>query len=176
MHKSIDGAIAYSEHSLPTMPVSEIMRGRTRHRCHARGTAPNSDRTDESSTLRGRSRQRASSPRGSASRNQSPSLLSPTRHLALYNSSGGNGNSNNHNYRLRDSRREHCPSRATSPSGRKASLRERNHGNRSRSSRGAPRAEGHRTLDSQSSLRHELFAEAGPFATPDGHGNSHQHT
>lgn len=161
MHKSIDGAIAYD--------VSEMMRGRTRHRCHSsRDSAPNNntnnnaDRAaaDESSTLRGRSRQRASSPRGSASRNQSPSLLSPTRHLALYN-------------RLRDGRREHCPSRATSPSGRKASLRQRTRGSRSRSSSRGPRSEGHRTVDSQSSLRHEVFAEEGNLASIDGQNDQH---
>lgn len=152
MHKSIDGVID----SLPSMQVSDMMRGRTRHRCHNRDSAPNSERADESSTLRGRSRQRALSPRGSASRNQSPSLLSPTRHLALSN-------------RFRDSRREHCPSRATSPSGRKASLRVRNRGNRSRSSSRGPRAEGHRTVDSQSSLRHEVFAEEAAYTNDDGH-------
>lgn len=158
MHKSIDGAIAYD--------VSEMMmRGRTRHRCHSsRDSAPNNnaDRAaaDESSTLRGRSRQRASSPRGSASRNQSPSLLSPTRHLALYN-------------RFRDGRREHCPSRATSPSGRKASLRQRTRGSRSRSSSRGPRSEGHRTVDSQSSLRHEVFAEEQGLASFDGQNDQH---
>lgn len=147
MHKSIDGTIIYSEQSsLPTstMQVSEIMRGRTRHRSHVRSTVK-VERPDESSTLRGRSRERASSPRGPTSRNHSPSLMSPSRHLAISN-------------RLRDSRREHCPSRATSPSGRKDSLR-RGRGTRGRSTSRGRRTEGHRAVDSQSGLRHEVFAE-----------------
>jgi hypothetical protein len=84
----------------------------------------------------------------------------PTRHLALYN-------------RLRDGRREHCPSRATSPSGRKASLRQRTRGSRSRSSSRGPRSEGHRTVDSQSSLRHEVFAEEQGLASFDGQNDQH---
>jgi len=146
MHTSIDGALVLSESSLlanPAIQVSEIMRGRTRHRNHARGSIT-SERADESSTLRGRSRQRASSPIGSASRNHSPSLMSPPRHFALHN-------------RLRDGRREHCPSRATSPSGRKASLRQGREARVRSSSRGR-RPEGHRTVDSLSSLRNEFFA------------------
>lgn len=82
------------------MSDSMANRGRTRDR----GSTLPIPRTKERSTRRGRSRQRASSPTASRTTSPSPSIMSPSRHH-LYNR------------RLRDNvRREHCPSRPTSPS------------------------------------------------------------
>ncbi|KAK7218462.1 hypothetical protein V2G26_006465 [Clonostachys chloroleuca] len=118
----------------------ENMRGRTRDRRRV-PSGSKAERADESSTLRGRSRHRASSPLGSYSRNPSPSLKSPNRHLFLLN-------------RVRDSRREHCPSRVPSRSDRTASLRR---GQRTRSCSRGPQAR--RAVDHPSSLRNEFLAE-----------------
>lgn len=116
-------------------------RGRKRDRSMTRTSVKDKPlRAEESSTLRGRSRQRATSPMAVASRNSSPSLMSPTRHLLLYN-------------RLRESRREHCPSRVPSPRG-KTTMRRRT---RSRSRGPRKELESHRAPDHQSSLRNEVL-------------------
>lgn len=132
----------------PAVVDFDIMRGRKRDRSMTRAQvrsircAP----SDESSTLRGRSRCRATSP-SQASRTSSPTLISPTSRRLLQ-------------ARLR---REHCPSRATSPSGQQRAFRRRQR-TRSRS-RGpppllqleleSPRATG----DMFSGLRNELHVE-----------------
>lgn len=121
---------------------SHIARGRKRDRSLTRASVSNKPvRADESSTLRGRSRQRATSPLGMVSRNASPSLMSPTRHLLLHN-------------RLRESRREHCPSRpAASPS------RMRRRSTRSRSRGPRREVEASRPADHLSGLRNEVFRD-----------------
>ena len=118
----------------------EAMRGRKRDRSMTR-TSVKVIGPDESSTLRGRSRRRANSPLGYASRNTSPSLISPTRQRMLYD-------------RLRGSRREHCPSRPVSPSGQERLRRRRRTRTRSR----GPKLELDltRSLDLLSSLRNEV--------------------
>ena len=123
----------------------DVMRGRTRVRGHTRPAAhPGRTEEYESSTLRGRSRQRATSPHTSASRNPSSSLLSPPRHLILYK-------------RFRESRREHCPSRVPSPSPSGASLgRRRRTRSRSRSRATRMDIETPKFVETHSSLRHEV--------------------
>ena len=79
----------------------DVARGRKRSRSQNR-SAIKTIRPDESSTLRGRSPRRATSPFPLPSRNASPSLRSTTSHILLHN-------------QLRRARREHCPSRAPSP-------------------------------------------------------------
>ena len=140
MQTTVDGVS--SPPATSPSPGSDVMRGRTRDRnSHQRSPAVKPTRTDqgESSTLRGRSRQRASSPSDLSSKTPSSSLLSPTRHLLIYN-------------RLRDSRREHCPSRAPSPPN--AGLRRR----RTRSRDRGPRleCESRETPEVRSSLRNEV--------------------
>ncbi|KFH40794.1 hypothetical protein ACRE_085120 [Hapsidospora chrysogenum ATCC 11550] len=122
-----------------------MRRGRTRDRSQRRSTAAKSARNDdehESSTLRGRSRQRASSPPNSSPRNPSSSVLSPTRHLLIYK-------------RLRESRREHCPSRAPSPPG--ALRRRRRTRSRGRGPRLEPEAR--ETTEARSGLRNEVHMD-----------------
>ena len=129
----------------------EHIRGRTRDRTLSRATVGKSVRPDESSTLRGRSRQRATSPSGRASRNASPSLGS-----ILY-------------YRLKgSSRREHCPSRPASSSStrrRQNSPRRRQQRARSRSRTAARAAVESMMLENQqqqqqtSSLRNEILIQ-----------------
>jgi len=135
----IQTSINVADLAATAMSSEYSMRGRTRDRSHNRSSL-NNDRSDrlEASTLRGRSRQRASSPHDS-SRNPSGSLLSPTRQI-LYN-------------RLHYPRREHCPSRAPSPVGQRRRTRSR--------SRGLPRLEreAFKMADAQSGLRNELHVE-----------------
>lgn len=160
-----------ADHAFPPAPTSapsaDMTRGRTRDRSHPRHYSSKPGRGDEyeASTLRGRSRQRASSPLGSPSspspgRRDDPSaaasVMSPTRHLLLHN-------------RLRDSRREHCPSRAPSPSERGV-RRSRRARSRSRS-RGAARAADHhvdlhRPHEGLSGLRNEVHADDGDDPSP----------
>ncbi|KAL7921139.1 hypothetical protein ACQKWADRAFT_314192 [Trichoderma austrokoningii] len=118
-------------------------RGRTRDR-----NTPSSQslRPDESSTLRGRSRRRSISPFSLASRTSSPSAISSANRLILYN-------------RLREKRREHCPSRIASPASQDGFQPQRRMRSRSRSRSRGPRAEQepHRHVDHLSRLRNEVF-------------------
>lgn len=120
-------------------------RGRSRVRTLSRASVGKSVRPDESSTLRGRSRRRAASPVGLASRNSSPSLGS-----ILY-------------YKLKESsRREHCPSRPASSSStrRQNSPRRRHQRTRSHSRNAAVEAMMLETQQQQSSsLRNEILQE-----------------
>lgn len=114
-------------------------RGRTRDR-----DLPNSKnlRPDESSTLRGRSRRRSVSPFSLTSRTSSPSVKSSANRLMLHN-------------RMREKRREHCPSRIASPASQEVFPQQQRMRSRSR----GPRAEQelHRPVDHLSSLRNEVF-------------------
>jgi hypothetical protein len=138
-------------------------RGRQRGRSLTRSREPRKPlRADETSTLRGRSRQRALSPLGArsprnTSASASASLMSPPRQLL-------------HNLRIPNSRRrEHCPSRATSPSrpsrpSSPSSLVARRTRTRSRRRSPAPRAviESSRfSLEHHqlSGLRHEILVD-----------------
>ncbi|KAL7784057.1 hypothetical protein V8C37DRAFT_396514 [Trichoderma ceciliae] len=115
-------------------------RGRTRDR-----NIPNSKslRPDESSTLRGRSRRRSVSPFSLTSRTSSPSIRSSANRLILHN-------------RLREKRREHCPSRIASPATQDVFQQQQQ---RMRSRSRGPRVEKelHRHIDLLSSLRNEVF-------------------
>jgi len=114
-------------------------RGRTRDR-----NMPSSKnlRPDESSTLRGRSRRRSISPFSLTSRTSSPSVKSSANRLILHN-------------RLREKRREHCPSRIASPASQDVFQSQQRMRSRSR----GPRVEQelHRPVDHRSSLRNEVF-------------------
>jgi hypothetical protein len=148
-------------------------RGRQRGRSLTRSRAPRKSlRTDETSTLRGRSRERALSPHGgrsprTTSNSASTSLMSPSRQLL-------------HSLRIPESRRrQHCPSRATSPSRRSSpsSLAVRRTRTRSRRRSPAPRAvlESSRfSLDHHqlSGLRHEILADSSDGYHEDGPGPS----
>jgi hypothetical protein len=126
------------------MPMSvdlDDSRGRRRDRSQPRASA-SSLRTDESSTLRGRSRHRAVSPHTQSSRT---STLSSTRQLLLQN-------------RLRDTRREHCPSRKQSPSGQSILMRRQRSRSRTRTSQFE--LDVYRPSDHTSSLRREVFMDA----------------
>ncbi|KAH7328373.1 hypothetical protein B0I35DRAFT_16727 [Stachybotrys elegans] len=130
----------------------DSMRGRKRDRSMTR-TNVRSLRTEESSTLRGRSPRRATSPVGYASRHATPSLLSPTRHLLLQNRL----------HFARQSRREHCPSRSIRvPEARALSPRRYRSRSRSRGPRSVALADvdihthHHRTHELLSSLRNEV--------------------
>jgi hypothetical protein len=126
--------------------VPEMTRGRKRDRSTSRTTVQ-SARAEESSTLRGRSRQRALSPMDAPSRSHSPSLMTPTTYLLLTN-------------RLRHARkREHCPSRATSSTRRSGALQTGRPSRRSPSRGPRSEYETHRTSESTSSLRHELLVD-----------------
>jgi hypothetical protein len=116
-------------------------RGRRRDRSQPRASA-SSLRTDESSTLRGRSRHRAVSPHTQSSRT---STLSSTRQLLLQN-------------RLRDTRREHCPSRKQSPAGQSVFMRRQRSRSRTRTSQ--LELDMYRPGDHTSSLRREVFLDA----------------
>ncbi|KAI9171015.1 hypothetical protein HJFPF1_00494 [Paramyrothecium foliicola] len=135
-----------------TSPIADpdVVRGRRRDRSQTR-VGMNSARADESSsTLRGRSRRRkALSPYGQPSAASTPALLSPTRQLLLHN-------------RLRDTRREHCPSRRQTPTGQTVFHRRQ----RSRSRSRGPRVdmETYHTAEHSSSLRHEVLADDGDVA------------
>ncbi|OAA47550.1 hypothetical protein NOR_02040 [Metarhizium rileyi] len=120
----------------------EVPRGRKRSRSSSRTAGSKSLRPDESSTLRGRSPRRATSPFPLPSRNTSPSVLrSPTSQIWFYN-------------QLRRARREHCPSRTSSRSDRSFRRRTRS---RSRGSR--QEHEPVRSSDVLSSLRNEVLYE-----------------
>jgi hypothetical protein len=128
----------------------DVARGRRRDRSMTRVTN-NSVRADESSTLRGRSRRRATSPPAGPSRGSTPSLMSPTRQLLLHN-------------RLRETRRQHCPSRKQSPTGQPALQRRRRQRSRSRSRGLHLDLELHRGVDHSSGLRHEVLVDEGSTA------------
>ncbi|RSL44693.1 hypothetical protein CEP53_011105 [Fusarium sp. AF-6] len=144
------GSSSFAEPPTIVSPVADhdSMRGRKRERSMTRGNvrsircAP----SDESSTLRGRSRRRAVSPSiGYTSRASSPRrVLSPTRRRLLH-------------ARLR---REHCPSRVASPIEQQRPLRRRQ---RTRSRSRGPRLEmeleaAARQADILSGLRNEVRA------------------
>jgi hypothetical protein len=123
----------------------DSLRGRKRDRSMTRSNVKQM-RPDESSTLRGRSPRRATSPFDHTSRTATPSLLSPTRHLLLH-------------HHIQKARREHCPSRVAASVGQ-AQLDPRRPRSRSRG-RGTYRAqrqdtEGHRSTDLLSGLRNEV--------------------
>ncbi|TFB03777.1 hypothetical protein CCMA1212_004397 [Trichoderma ghanense] len=122
-------------------PEHDGSRGRTRDRTVP---IPNSKnlRPDESSTLRGRSRRRSVSPFSIASRGSSPSVKPSTNRLMLHN-------------RLRDKRREHCPSRIASPGNSEVLHRQTRMRSRSRGPRRDK--EPHRPVDHLSSLRNEVL-------------------
>ncbi|KAK5998692.1 hypothetical protein PT974_01074 [Cladobotryum mycophilum] len=131
----------YREIALAIGPSTDHdnMRGRTRDRSVARSK---SIKPDESSTLRGRSRRRSISPFTRASRATSPAVLSPANRLQFLHG------------RLQDKRREHCPSRVSSPVERAFRRRQRT---RSRSRGPRVEQELHRSLDILSGLRNEVF-------------------
>ncbi|PTB70792.1 hypothetical protein BBK36DRAFT_1137445 [Trichoderma citrinoviride] len=122
-------------------PEHDASRGRTRDRIMP---IPNSKnlRPDESSTLRGRSRRRSVSPFSLASRGSSPSVKPSANRLMLHN-------------RLREKRREHCPSRIASPANSEVLHKQTRLRSRSRGPRRDK--EPHRPVDHLSSLRNEVF-------------------
>ncbi|KFA77916.1 hypothetical protein S40288_02484 [Stachybotrys chartarum IBT 40288] len=127
----------------------DATRGRKRDRSMTRANVKHI-RPDESSTLRGRSPRRATSPFDYTSRTTTPALLSPTRHLLLH-------------HHIQKARREHCPSRGGAPAGQ-AQLDPPRPRSRSRG-RGGQRAqrqdtEGQRSADLLSGLRNEHGASA----------------
>ncbi|KAG6198463.1 hypothetical protein E4U25_001640 [Claviceps purpurea] len=122
--------------------VDDVSRGRKRSRSLSRTTRPKSLQPDESSTFRGRSPRRATSPIQLHSRNASPTSLRPsTSQLVLY-------------CQLRRARREHCPSRTASPTGRAVRRRQRA---RSRSHKPRRDHEPVHSPDVLSLLRIEVF-------------------
>lgn len=122
----------------------DVSRGRKRSRSLSRTSRPRSLRPDESSTLRGRSPRRATSPFQLHSRNASPTTLrSPTTQILLYN-------------QLCRARREHCPSRTASPTDRTVRRRQRT---RSRSRKPRRDHEPVRSPEVLSRLRNEVFFE-----------------
>ncbi|KYK59187.1 hypothetical protein DCS_00317 [Drechmeria coniospora] len=131
-----------------TPPVDhDLGRGRKRYRSTTRSTVKGL-RPEESSTLRGRSPRRATSPFPPASRNSSPSMLSSATQML-------------HDNQLRSARREHCPSRTGGTRSEQQPPRRRQQRTRSRS-RGPPRAElhRHRLADMpSSSFRNKLLQE-----------------
>ncbi|KAH7017310.1 hypothetical protein EDB80DRAFT_280684 [Ilyonectria destructans] len=144
------GSATFAEPTIIVSPTADhdAMRGRKRDRSMNRRSvrpircAP----SDECSTLRGRSRRRATSPAlGYSSRATSPRVSSPTRKRLLH-------------ARLR---REHCPSRVASPVEQQQVFRRRQ---RTRSRSRGPRAdmehEPPRLADVLSGLRNELLASS----------------
>lgn len=124
----------------PPAADHDVGRGRKRSRSTNRGDI-RSLRTEESSTLRGRSRRRATSPFDLGSR-----ASSPTGQILRCN-------------QLRHARREHCPSRVASPSDQSAPFRSRPRTqNRARSRSRGLRVERDlcRSADLLSSLRNEV--------------------
>lgn len=131
----------------PAMTEHDSGRGRKRDRSNSPRSNIRSVRaapSDESSTLRGRSRHRATSPWGQPSRASSPSIKSPTTKRLLH-------------VRLR---REHCPSRVATPASEQRTFRRRQ---RTRSRSCGPRLELEpetiRLADVVSSLRNQVLAE-----------------
>lgn len=144
------GTSIFGDSSAMVSPAADLdaTRGRKRSRSLSRTNVDpkpvQADRLDESSTLRGRSRRRATSPVGHSSRTSSPTIISPTTQR-LYH------------VRLRQTRREHCPSRVTSPTGQQRTVRRRQR-TRSRS-RGLRRDQEHaRPHDILSGLRNVVLA------------------
>ncbi|KAM0432787.1 hypothetical protein ACHAPT_004489 [Fusarium lateritium] len=147
------GSSSFAEPPTIVSPSADhdAMRGRKRERSMTRGGNVRSIRcapSDESSTLRGRSRRRAVSPSlGYTSRASSPRrVLSPTRRRLLH-------------ARLR---REHCPSRVASPIEQQRPFRRRQ---RTRSRSRGPRLEmeleaAARQADILSGLRNEVRASS----------------
>ncbi|KAF4973852.1 hypothetical protein FZEAL_9198 [Fusarium zealandicum] len=128
---------------------SDAMRGRKRERSMTRGNVRSirCPPSDESSTLRGRSRCRAASPSlaYTSSRASSPRrVLSPTRRRLLH-------------ARLR---REHCPSRVASPIEQQRPLRRQRTRSRSRGPRLEMELETARQADVLSGLRNEVRASS----------------
>lgn len=144
------GSSSFAEPPTIVSPAADHdgMRGRKRERSMTRGNvrsircAP----SDESSTLRGRSRRRAVSPALSyTSRASSPRrVLSPTRRRLLH-------------ARLR---REHCPSRVASPIEQQRPLRRQRTRSRSRGPRLEMELEAARQADILSGLRNEVRASS----------------
>ncbi|KAL6881265.1 hypothetical protein J3F83DRAFT_721647 [Trichoderma novae-zelandiae] len=122
-------------------PEHDNSRGRTRDR-DMPITNSKSLRADESSTLRGRSRRRSVSPFSLASRGSSPSVKPSANRLMLHN-------------RLREKRREHCPSRIASPANPEVLHKQSRMRSRSRGPR--REKEPFRPVDHLSSLRNEVF-------------------
>ncbi|OAR00089.1 hypothetical protein LLEC1_01079 [Akanthomyces lecanii] len=107
MTASITSDVNYPEMALPHA-VDIDMRGRKRHRSPTRPEI-RALRTEESSTLRGRSRHRSISPHRSQTRSRAQSRArspAPRTSNALRLA---------YHARQREARRDHCPSRATSP-------------------------------------------------------------
>ncbi|KAG5982028.1 hypothetical protein E4U54_006433 [Claviceps lovelessii] len=124
----------------------DVSRGRKRSRSLSRTARSKSLRPDESSTLRGRSPRRATSPFVLHSRNTSPAALrSSPSHLLLHS-------------QLRRARREHCPSRTASPAERTVRRRQRSRSRgRSRSRKPRRDHEPVRSPDAFSRLRNEIL-------------------
>ncbi|KAH0532075.1 hypothetical protein TsFJ059_000814 [Trichoderma semiorbis] len=133
---------SFRDIKMTVVPPTDLdgSRGRTRDR-----NIPNSKnlRPDESSTLRGRSRRRSVSPFSLTSRTSSPAVKPSANRLMLHN-------------RMREKRREHCPSRYASPANQDAFQQQPP---RMRSRSRGPRVEQelHRPVDHLSSLRNEVF-------------------
>lgn len=101
---------AVGESAIKTIPAAEQDadggRGRRRSRSAARASAKAVRRSEGSSNLRGRSPRRAGSPLCPISRSNSPAVKVPASHVLLCS-------------QLRHGRRDHCPSRPTSPADRR---------------------------------------------------------
>lgn len=126
----------------PMAAEQETARGRKRSRSMTRRPTT-TFRPDESSTLRGRSPRRATSPFPLPSRNTSPALRSPTSHILLV-------------HQLRRARREHCPSRPASKSDQSSLRRTQRTRSKSRGPRISLAQEAFRSPDNFSSLRNEV--------------------
>ncbi|KAH6895806.1 hypothetical protein B0T10DRAFT_545434 [Thelonectria olida] len=145
------GVVPFEPTVIVSVPAADhdAMRGRRRDRSMTRGNvrAIRCAPSDECSTLRGRSRRRANSPALSySSRAPSPRVPSPTRRRLLH-------------ARIR---REHCPSRVSSPVEpqqvvfrRRQRTRSRSRGPRMDVEPGPPRL-----ADVLSGLRNELHASS----------------
>ncbi|KAI5463780.1 hypothetical protein BGZ63DRAFT_423096 [Mariannaea sp. PMI_226] len=147
----VHGSTSFAEPIILLSPIAtdhDAMRGRKRDRSMTRGNvrsircAP----PDECSTLRGRSRRRATSPAvGLSSPPTSPRVLSPTRRRLLY-------------ARIR---REHCPSRVASPvEAQQVFWRRQRTRSRSRGPKIDKELEPPRLADVLSGLRNELHASS----------------
>ncbi|PNY23129.1 Uncharacterized protein TCAP_06932 [Tolypocladium capitatum] len=138
-----DAGSSFREPAIVVSPAPDHDLGRGRKRCRSDTRSSNikSLQPEESSTLRGRSPRRATSPLGLVSRSSSPSIMSPTSQMLRYN-------------QLRNTRREHCPSRTGSPSDQRPFRRRQR--TRSRS-RGPRDQDPHQSADILSGLRNEVL-------------------
>ncbi|CAM1511600.1 Fc.00g091130.m01.CDS01 [Cosmosporella sp. VM-42] len=120
------------------------IRGRKRDRSVTRSSVRTirCPPSEDASTLRGRSRHRATSPWGYTSRAASPSVNSPNRKRLLH-------------ARLR---REHCPSRVATPAQEQIRRRQRTR-SRSRGPQFDHEVEASRAGDALSGLRNEVLAD-----------------